>query len=97
MKMRFALGAMGAAIAVATPAPVLAAQACLANGNSYKLGEQACLTLPSQSHLARCEMVLNNTSWTTVKDECPGEAPKPRPTSVVTPTPDKTPTEPTAN
>lgn len=95
--MRFALCAMGAAIAFATPAPVLAAQACLANGNSYKLGEQACLTLPSESHLARCEMVLNNTSWTTVKDECPGEAPKPHPTSISTPTPDKTPTEPTAN
>ena len=97
MRTQLALCAMGAAMAFAVPTPVTAAQECLANGKSYSIGEQACLTLADESHLARCDMVLNNTSWTKVKDECPGEAPKPHPTSISTPTPGKTPTEPTEN
>lgn len=97
MRLRIFLCAISAASAFAAPAPVQAAQACLANGKSYTIGEQACLTLGGESHLARCDMVLNNTSWTKVKDECPGEAPKPHPTSISTPAPNTAPTEPTEN
>ncbi|TIV74815.1 MAG: hypothetical protein E5V93_15300, partial [Mesorhizobium sp.] len=73
------------------------APACLANGKSFNVGQTACLTIAGESHLARCDMVLNNTSWTRIKDECPGDAPKPHPTSISTPTPGPTPTEPTEN
>ncbi|MDX8449266.1 hypothetical protein [Mesorhizobium captivum] len=94
MTIRFVLCPIGLALAFAAPAPTLA-QACLANGKSFKVGETACLTVAGESHLARCDMVLNNTSWTKVKDTCPGEnqAPKLHPTSM----PSTVPTEPTDN
>ena len=99
MAIRFVLCPIGVALAFAVPAPVLADQACLANGKSFKVGETACLTVAGESHLARCDMVLNNTAWTKVKDECPGQnqAPKLHPTSISTPAPSMVPTEPTAN
>ncbi|KUM27886.1 hypothetical protein AU467_14600 [Mesorhizobium loti] len=96
MAIRSVLCPIGLALVLA-PAPVLAAQACLANGKSFNVGETACLTVAGESHLARCDMVLNNTSWTKVKDECPGGVPKPHPTSISTPAPSPAPTEPTAN
>ncbi len=47
-------------------------QMCLANGRAYQQGELACLELPCmQPYLARCEMVLNNSSWRKVGDICP--------------------------
>jgi hypothetical protein len=97
MAIRFPFRPVGLALALAAPTPSLAAQACLANGKSFPVGQTACLTLDGESHLARCDMVLNNTSWTRIKDECPGEVPKPHPTSLSTPTPGPTPTEPTEN
>lgn len=97
MAIRFLFRPVGLALALAAPAPSLAAPACLANGKSFAIGQTACLTLAGESHLARCDMVLNNTSWTRIKDECPGEAPKPRPTSISNPTPVPPPTEPTEN
>ncbi|TIQ32234.1 MAG: hypothetical protein E5X48_25995 [Mesorhizobium sp.] len=99
MAVRFVLCLTGLALAFAAPASVAAAQACLANGKSFKVGETACLTVAGESHLARCDMVLNNTSWTKVKDECPGESqtPKLHPTSISTPASSLVPTEPTEN
>ncbi|TPI30235.1 hypothetical protein FJW07_29530 [Mesorhizobium sp. B3-1-9] len=97
MAIRFLFGPVGLALALAAPTPLLAAPTCLANGKSFNVGETACLMLAGESYLARCDMVLNNTSWTRIKDECPGEAPKPHPTSLSTPTPGQTPTEPTEN
>ncbi|MDX8451416.1 hypothetical protein RFM98_01465 [Mesorhizobium sp. VK9D] len=97
MAIRFLFWPVGLALALAVPAPLLAAPTCLANGKSFNVGETACLTLAGESHLARCDMVLNNTSWTRIKDECAGEAPKPHPTSISTPTPGPAPTEPTEN
>mgnify|MGYP003382108098 CR=1 FL=1 len=44
---------------------------CLANGKSYSQGEVACLKLPGGRQLARCEMVLNNTSWKSTGQGCP--------------------------
>ncbi|RWE76135.1 MAG: hypothetical protein EOS63_22300 [Mesorhizobium sp.] len=95
MAIRFLFRPVGLALALAAPTPSLAAPACLANGKSFNVGQTACLTIAGESHLARCDMVLNNTSWTKIKDECPGDAPKPHPTSISTPGP--TPTEPTEN
>ncbi|UCI05089.1 hypothetical protein [Mesorhizobium sp. B1-1-8] len=82
---------------LAAAAPALAAPECLANGKSFKVGETACLTLAGETHLARCDMVLNNTSWTKIEDGCPGAAPKLHPTSTSTPAPGVVPTEPTEN
>ncbi|MBZ9846418.1 hypothetical protein LB565_00175 [Mesorhizobium sp. CA14] len=97
MAIRFLLRPVGLALALAAPTPSLAAPTCLANGKSFNVGQTACLTLDGESYLARCDMVLNNTSWTKIKDECPGDAPKSHPTSISTPTPGPTPTEPTEN
>ena len=97
MAIRFPFRPIGLALALTAPTPSLAAPTCLANGKSFNVGQTACLTLNGESHLARCDMVLNNTSWTRIKDECPGEAPKPHPTSISTPTPGPAPREPTEN
>ncbi|RWX62438.1 hypothetical protein EN780_26615, partial [Mesorhizobium sp. M4B.F.Ca.ET.089.01.1.1] len=75
MAIRFVLCSAGLVLALIAPATVLAAQACLANGKSFKIGETACLTIAGESHLARCDMVLNNTSWTKIHDDCPGTTP----------------------
>jgi hypothetical protein len=70
MKIRSALipSAMASAMAAW---PALAAPESLANGKSFQLGQSACLKVAGKDHLARCEMVLNNTSWTKVEDTCP--------------------------
>ena len=63
MTIRFVLCPIGLAFAMVAPAAALADQECLANGKSYQLGQVACLTVSDQSHMARCDLVLNNTSW----------------------------------
>ena len=40
---------------------------CRFQGQRYHLGELACIN----SKLARCDMFLNNTSWTIIEDICP--------------------------
>jgi len=87
------------ALALATAAPAFAAPQCLANGKSFQVGQVACLTLAGQSHLARCEMVLNNTSWTKVGEVCPEDplGPHLHTTPISTPARSLVPTEPTAN
>lgn len=82
-------------MAAATPA--FADAECLANGKSFQIGQVACLTLSGESHLARCDLVLNNTSWTRVQDGCPGDKPRPHATPISTPAPGMAPTEPTEN
>jgi hypothetical protein len=45
---------------------------CLNAGNRYAVGEFACIAAcHQQRRLARCDMVLNNTSWTYVSETCP--------------------------
>lgn len=44
---------------------------CRANGTKFEIGDIACITLPSGSKLAQCEMVLNNTSWKMLGGSCP--------------------------
>ena len=60
-----------------TPATAMSADAicsCKANGQTYELGEIACFTLPSGQKRARCDRVLNNTSWTFLDGDCPSAA-----------------------
>lgn len=37
----------------------------------FQLGELACIKTAKGPRLARCEMALNNSSWTVVRDDCP--------------------------
>ncbi len=41
------------------------------DGLSFGQGELACIKTAKGLRLARCEMVLNNSSWTVVRDDCP--------------------------
>jgi hypothetical protein len=52
---------------------------CRYQGQRYELGQFACIN----SKLARCDMFLNNTSWTFLEDTCP--------TAQLTPLPQSTP------
>ncbi|WP_210211846.1 hypothetical protein [Aquibium carbonis] len=56
--------------AVAAHSPARADCLCAANGLRYEQGEISCIRLSSGSYLARCEKVLNNSSWTKVSDGC---------------------------
>ena len=45
---------------------------CRNAGNTYAVGEFACIAAcHQQRRLARCDVVLNNTSWTYVSETCP--------------------------
>jgi hypothetical protein len=45
---------------------------CVANGKRVPEGNTVCIHPGSTSaFLARCERVLNNTSWTKIRDGCP--------------------------
>ncbi|ESX74222.1 MULTISPECIES: hypothetical protein [unclassified Mesorhizobium] len=98
MTIRLALCTCAAALAFGAM-PAVAAPLCLANGKSFQIGQMACLTLAGQSHLARCEMVLNNTSWTKQRDGCPENtlAPHLQGTPISTPAPGGVPAKPTEN
>jgi len=43
---------------------------CLYAGGIAKQGETACIKTASGPRLARCEMVLNNSSWTVLDRPC---------------------------
>lgn len=58
-------------VTLGAPAPVLADGVdkkclCRFQGQRYQIGEYACI----RSKLARCEMFLNNTTWTFLDDSC---------------------------
>ncbi len=44
---------------------------CKAAGKEFKQGDVVCLSLPTGQQLARCSMVLNNSSWEKLQDGCP--------------------------
>jgi hypothetical protein len=41
------------------------------DGRIFYEGELACIRTAKGPKLARCEMALNNTTWTIVGDDCP--------------------------
>ena len=52
---------------------------CVGNGKKVKEGGVVCLQIgSSQRYLARCERVLNNTSWKKISDGCPTAQMSPR-------------------
>ena len=44
---------------------------CRYQGEDFVLGEEVCMDRTSGSTMARCEMVLNNTSWKFTEAPCP--------------------------
>lgn len=59
---------------LATPFPAYAGAdcECVGNGKRVKEGQVLCLQIgPSTRYLARCEKVLNNTSWKKLAEDCP--------------------------
>lgn len=54
------------------PGPAPATSVCRANGQFIPEGGFACLVVAGGAHLARCDTVLNASSWTKVQDGCPG-------------------------
>lgn len=44
---------------------------CRAQGMTATLGQTVCIPTPSGPRLARCDMALNNTSWTFLPGPCP--------------------------
>lgn len=44
---------------------------CRYQGEDFELGQEICLKSPSGEAIARCEMMLNNTSWKFTKTPCP--------------------------
>ena len=54
------------------PKPAVATSVCRANGKFIPGGGFACLVVAGSTHLARCDTVLNASSWTNVQEGCPG-------------------------
>lgn len=77
MRVGLAPGAIAATLAAITPAS--AAPQCLAHGTSFEIGQSGCITLSGKSYLARCDLVLNNTSWTKLQEGCSHGAAAPDP------------------
>jgi hypothetical protein len=44
---------------------------CLYRGQYFEQGVTVCIRVDGRNRLARCEMSLNNSSWTFLKDGCP--------------------------
>ena len=44
---------------------------CLYQGKKFEQGEFVCIRVDGATRLARCDMLLNNSSWTFLKGGCP--------------------------
>ena len=44
---------------------------CLYRGQEFDQGAVVCIRIGSRARLARCDMVLNNSSWTFLTNSCP--------------------------
>jgi len=70
--MRRLLAALFVVGAIAQASSALADCTCRGrNGTAVALGGYACLTTADGPRLARCEMVLNNSSWQSTGESCP--------------------------
>ncbi len=59
-------------VAGSSPAPAAPRCACIANGERIQEGQITCIRPRyGTPFLARCEIVLNNTSWTKLQEGCP--------------------------
>lgn len=59
-------------LASSAPSPGATRCACIANGHRIEKGQIACIRPRfGTPFLAKCDTVLNNTSWTKLQDGCP--------------------------
>jgi hypothetical protein len=56
---------------LAGPGAALADCTCRYQGGATELGQTVCMNTPQGQRLARCEMALNNPSWTFLDAPCP--------------------------
>jgi hypothetical protein len=47
---------------------------CLYQGKRFEQGELVCIKVDGAAHLARCDMLLNNSSWKFLSNGCPTAA-----------------------
>lgn len=74
MRFTFAAAVIAASFPMfgSTAASAAARCACrTSEGVKVEYGQTACLHLSGGDQLARCETVLNNTSWKKLQDGCP--------------------------
>lgn len=58
------------AVMLGAAVPAWADCTCIYAGGIAKQGETACIKTAAGPRLARCEMVLNNSSWTVLDRAC---------------------------
>ncbi len=66
----------GIALSLLATVPTAAGEngcTCKYIGGDVKQGDTACISTAKGKSLARCEMVLNNTSWTVLNQPCDAE------------------------
>src|SRR5882724_8218641 len=69
--MRLIAVGLFAVLLAGAAAPASADCTCRGPGVVAHHGETVCLHTPMGPRLARCEMMLNNSSWTFLPDPCP--------------------------
>lgn len=70
--MRFLLGALGLAIGVSAAAAQDATLVCTNAGNSYNVGDFACIAAcHGERRFAKCDLVGTAAIWTYLSDSCP--------------------------
>jgi hypothetical protein len=69
------------ALTVLAPVGALAEHRCqcLYQGKEFDQGALVCIRVDGTARLARCDMLLNNSSWTFLKTGCPTAAATPLP------------------
>lgn len=65
------IATLGSLLLVAQPARSADNCTCRGNDRDIPVGETVCLKTASGGKLARCETVLNNTSWKILAPDCP--------------------------
>ena len=77
------LAALAALAALLLPATASAGPECrcLYQGKEFEHGALVCIRVGGRTQLARCDMALNNSSWTFLQPGCPTAlmTPLPRP------------------
>lgn len=88
---RIAALALSAALAgpAAAEEDAAAARPCSCEGpdGRHPVGSLVCLRVGETERLARCERVLNNTSWRILREDCPLASPAAPQGRAVTPAP----------
>jgi len=74
-------GALAAALAalIAAPEGARADCTCRYDGGRVELGQTVCMKTPQGERLARCDMAINNPSWTFIDALCPTASLSPAP------------------